>query len=151
MVTFEEGKQEERLTKLRRKEEEDTVKMLAEKYHLPYADLAMVPINVDALALVREDDARQGELAVMQKTGRRLEIGVRNPEQPKTKDILEDLTRRRFALNLFLVSRASLEKAWIAYANVARRARVISGEVDVSPERLAEFRARVKTLPDIAT
>ncbi|MBI4132136.1 MAG: type II/IV secretion system protein [Candidatus Sungbacteria bacterium] len=151
MVTFEEGKQQEQLLKLRRKEEEDTVKLLAEKYRLPYADLSAMPINVDALALVREDDARAAELAVVQKTGQRLEIGVRNPEHPKTKAILEDLAGRRYTPDLFLVSKTSLEKAWAVYTNVTRRARVISGEVEVSAERLAQFRSKVKALPDIAS
>ncbi|MDP3727636.1 MAG: GspE/PulE family protein [bacterium] len=149
MVAFEEGKQEEQLAKLRRKEEEDTVKLLAEKYRLPYADLSAVPINVDALALVREEDARGAELAVIQKTGKRLEIGVRNPEQPNTKAVLGELGERHFTADLFLVSRASLEKAWTAYVNVARRARVITGEVEVSAERLAQFRGEVHALADI--
>ncbi len=151
MPAFEEGKQRERLSQLRRKEEEDTVKLLAEKYRIPYADLSAVPINVDALALVREADARSGELAVIQKAGRRLEIGVRNPEESKAKTVLDELRRQRYEPDLFLVSRASLEKAWTAYANVARRARAITGEVEVSAERLAEFRAQVNALPDIAS
>lgn len=150
MVIFEEEKQSLHLAKLRRKEEEDTVKMLAEKYRLPYADLSVVPINVDALALVAEKEARDAELAVVQKTGKRLEIGVRSPEGPKTKAALEDLKRRRFTANLFLVSRAGLEKAWAAYRQVARRSGAITGAVDVSPERLAEFRSRVRALTDIA-
>ncbi len=150
MVTFEEEKQEEHLTKLRRKEEEDTVKLLSEKYHLPYADLSTIPVNVDALALVHEAEARAGEMAVIQKSGKRLEVALRNPDQPKTKAILEDLERQRYTADLFLVSRASLEKVWVAYANIARRARAITGEVEVSSERLGQFRSRVKTMADIA-
>ena len=107
MPAFEEGKQRERLSQLRRKEEEDTVKLLAEKYRIPYADLSAVPINVDALALVREADARSGELAVIQKAGRRLEIGVRNPEESKAKTVLDELRRQRYEPDLFLVSRAN--------------------------------------------
>ncbi len=150
MVTFEEEKQEEHLTKLRRKEEEDIVKMLSEKYHLPYADLSTIPVNVDALALIREEDARAGEIAVIQKTGKRLEVALKSPDLPKTKAILQDLQRQRYSADLFLVSRASLEKVWTAYANIARRARAITGEVEVSSERLGEFRAKVKSVGDIA-
>ena len=129
MVTFEEEKQEEHLTKLRRKEEEDTVKLLSEKYRLPYADLSTIPVNVDALALVHEAEARAGEMAVIQKSGKRLEVALRNPDQPKTKAILEDLERQRYTADLFLVSAACLEMVWVAYANIARRARAITGEV----------------------
>ncbi len=150
MVAFEEEKQEEHLAKLRRKEEEDTVKLLSEKYRLPYADLSTIPVNVDALALVSEEEARAGEMAVIQKIGKRLEVALRNPDQPKTKAIFEDLQRRRYTVDLFMVSRAGLEKVWAAYANIARRARTITGEVDVSSERLGQFRSQVKTMADIA-
>lgn len=150
MVTFEEGKQLRKLSQLRHKEEEDTVKLLAEKYAIPYADLATAPVNVDALGVVRETDAREAEAAAIQKVGKRLQIGVKNPENPKTKSLLENLAKLGYSYDLFLVSEASLEKAWLFYASVAKRSHAITGEVEVSPERLGVFRTQVKTLEDIA-
>lgn len=150
MASFEEGKQEQKLERLRRKEEEDTVKMLVEKYRIPYVDLSAVPVNVDALALVPEQAARGAELAVIQKAGKKLQVGVRNPEQPKTKAVLEDLKNRHYTYDLFLVSQRGLEKAWAFYANVARRGRAITGEVEVSAERLGAFRSQARTLGDVA-
>ncbi len=150
MVTFEESQQKQKISRLLRKEEEDTVKILSGKYHLPYADLSILPVNVDALGLVKEAEAREAELAVIQKAGRKLEIGVRNPDNPKTKAVLDSLARQRYSWDLFLVSRASLEKGWKFYSQVARRGRVITGEVEVSSERLAEFRSKAKTLSDVA-
>ncbi|MBI4132513.1 MAG: Flp pilus assembly complex ATPase component TadA [Candidatus Sungbacteria bacterium] len=150
VASFEEEKRERKLAQLLRKEEEDTVKLLAEKYRIPYVDLATVPVNIDALALVRENDARAGELAVIQKVGKKLEIAVRNPETPKTREVLDGLARERYTWDLFLVSKASLEKAWALYPRIARRGRIISGEVEVSSSRLHELRSRAKTLPDIA-
>ena len=108
MVTFEESQQKQKISRLLRKEEEDTVKILSGKYHLPYADLSILPVNVDALGLVKEAEAREAELAVIQKAGRKLEIGVRNPDNPKTKAVLDSLARQRYSWYLFLVSRASL-------------------------------------------
>ncbi len=54
MPTFEESQRDHKLSQLRHKEEEDTVRMLSEKHKIPYADLAIVPVNVDALGLVPE-------------------------------------------------------------------------------------------------
>lgn len=150
MAAFEEEKQKIRLAQLRKKEEEDTVKLLAEKYNTPYADLSAVPVNVDALALLAEAEAKESEMAVIQKVGKKLQIGVRNPDSPKTKLSLDGLKSRRYDFDLFLVSRSGLEKAWASYSNIARRSRVISGEVDVSSRRLEEFGSRVKTIADIA-
>ncbi len=149
MATFEEGKREEKILKLRRKEEEETVKLLAEKYRLPYADLSTIPINVDALGMVKEAEARSGELAVIQKFGKNLEIAVRNPEAPKTKALLQRLADQGYRHDLYLVSRSSLGKAWRDYAHLKRQERFRSGEIQVSAERLEELRPRLKTLPEI--
>ncbi len=150
MVSFPEEKREEKITKLRRKEEEDTVKLLAEKYRIPYADLSMIPIHVDALATVPEGEARSGELAVIQRVGKNLEIAVLNPEAAKTKAILERLRDQDLRLDLFLVSRSSLAKAWGDYAKLRRAERVRSGEIEVSGERIEEFRSRAKSIDDLS-
>jgi len=150
VVTFEEGKQEQEVVRLRRKEEEDTVRMLAEKYRIPYADLATVPVNVDAIGLVPEPEAKAAEVAVIQKVGKKLEVAVRSPERSETKAAIEKLGRGGYSVERFLVSRSSLEKAWTFYAQVTRRGRAIGGAVEVAKERLEEFRSQVRALPDIA-
>lgn len=147
---FEEGKQEHKLAQLRRKEEEDTVRLVAGKYGIPYADLSTIPVNVDALALVPEAEAKAAGLAVIQKFGKRLQVAVKNPDDPKTKSALAGLAKAHYFCDLFLVSAESLKKAWAFYANVARRSKVIAGEVEVSVERLNEFRNAVHSIPDIA-
>ena len=149
MTKFQEEKQTLKVSQLRRKEEEAMVVLLAEKYHIPHADLSTIPINVDALAIVREHDARTGELAVVQRTGKKLEVGVRNPELPKTKAVLEELTTQGYHWDLFLVSRSSLERAWSFYASITEQAKAITGEVEVSSERLAVFRSEVRSFADI--
>ena len=149
MITFEEGKQAEKLLKLRRKEEEETVRMLAEKYKIPYADLSTVPVNAEAVALVSEEEARKGALAVVQRVGRKLEVAVRNPETPAVKALRDTLKSRNYTCDLFLVSQSSLEKAWAVYAHIRSRAEVVAGTVEVSAERLGELRQKVTSLPDI--
>ncbi len=150
MVTFEESRQQRKLSRLLRKEEEDTVKILSGKYNVPYADLSTAPVNVEALALVPEADARASELAVIQKIGKKLEIAVHNPENPRTKEVLERLRGLRYTWDLFLASVSSLERAWESYAHIARRRRAITGEVEISLERLQSFRSQTKAVTDIA-
>ena len=151
MAALSDERRGQELAKLRRKEEEDTVRLLAEKHRLPYADLAVTPVNIEALALLPEAEARGAGLAVIQKTGRTLQVAAANPEAPEAQAALEGLRTRRYTSELILVSRSSLEKAWTGYENVARRGRVISGEVEVSADRLAKFRAGVQALPDVGT
>ena len=53
-----EEKQEKRLAELRKKEEEDIVRILAARYDLNFIDLKPIPINTDALRLIPEENAR---------------------------------------------------------------------------------------------
>ena len=150
MPTFNEEKEEREVAKLHHKEEEDSARMIAGRFGMTYADLSIIPVNVDALTIVREDDAREAELAVIQKIGKKLDIAIHNPENKSAKAVLERLAADRYVYDLMLVSKTSLAKAWAFYAVAHRRAGAITGEVDVSTERIASFRAAVKGIPDIA-
>ena len=150
MPTFNEENEEREVAKLHHKEEEETVKLLAERFGMTYADLSIIPVNVDALAIVREEEAREAELAVIQKIGKKLDIAIHNPENQAAQAVLQHLAADRYAYDLVFVSKTSLKKAWEFYAVVRRRAGAITGEVDVSADRIAAFRAAVNNLPDIA-
>ena len=143
MPTFNEENEEREVAKLHHKEEEETVKLLAERFGMTYADLSIIPVNVDALAIVREEEAREAELAVIQKIGKKLDIAIHNPENQAAQAVLQHLAADRYAYDLVFVSKTSLKKAWEFYAVVRRRAGAITGEVDVSADRIAAFRAAV--------
>ena len=51
-IQFDEDKQKQRLATLRKKEEEDVARALAEKYDIEYINLMLVPINNDPLPLI---------------------------------------------------------------------------------------------------
>ena len=125
MTTFEESKQKKKLEEVRKKEEEDTIKIIAGKYKLPYQNLLTIPIDVDALGIVQEEDARAADLAVVQRVGKNLQIAVRNPEKIEAKKLLKDLERQRYSYNLFMVSRHSLEHAWQVYKQILKELVVI--------------------------
>jgi type II secretory ATPase GspE/PulE/Tfp pilus assembly ATPase PilB-like protein len=151
MIQFAEERQQKKLTDLRKKEEEDTVKILAGKYHIPYLNLAAVPINVDALKIIPESDAKKAEIAVIQKVGKSLQIAARNPERPEAKAILKKLAENRYQCQLFLVSSVSLQKAWDTYKKMPKDGGIIGGEITVSSERLNEFQQKVTKTADIST
>ena len=65
-----------KLEELRQKEAEDLARMLAEKHGLPYADLSRMTIDLDALKLVPEDEARAAKMAIFQKVAKKLQIAV---------------------------------------------------------------------------
>ena len=134
---------------LRTKEEEESTKLLAEKHQLPYVDLSIFPIEVDAIKAVREEEARRAELAVFQMTGKRLKIAVHNPEKPETKGVLSSLRETNFLSELFFASRHSLTHAWEFYKKVPEKHAVTAGMITVSTEHVETLEKEIKSLADI--
>lgn len=147
MARFEEEKQKRKLELLKRQEEEESVKILSQKYKLPYVDLSRFPIEIDAIKIVPQEQARAGELVVFQMTGRRLSVAVRNPELEKAKAVLTRLEKERYSLTIYLASRSSLEHAWESYKKVPAGHEMEVGAIQVSSEKVASLQ---KQITDIA-
>ncbi|MEK7598840.1 MAG: GspE/PulE family protein [Patescibacteria group bacterium] len=135
-----------KLEKFREKEAEDLARMLAQKHGLPYADLSLMTIDLDALKLVAEPEAKASKTAVFQKVGKRLQVAVLNPDLLKTKDILEDLARKGYQTELFLVSEEGLKRAWSRYKEIPAFEEIETGLIDVSSARLEEFQSQSKNI-----
>lgn len=146
---FEEEKQKRRYAELLEKEAEELARVLAKKHNLPYLNLLDVTIDLDSLKLIPEKDAREGKMAAFQSVGRKLSIAVLNPEILKTKSLLEDLKNRRYTFELYLVSPQSLEKVFSRYPEIPAFEEVKTAVIDISPARLAEFEAKVKSISSL--
>ena len=64
MIEFNEEKQTKRFDDLKKQEEEDLAKTLSSKYGVTYLDLSAVPVNIDALRVIKEGEARDIQMAV---------------------------------------------------------------------------------------
>lgn len=147
---FQEEKTERKLETLRRKEEEESVKILSQKYRIPYADLSKFPVELDAVKIIPEEKARKSNLVVFQITGRNLRIGVRNPEKEETRSLLKQLEEDRYTFELFLVSQSGLNHAWEFYRKVPETHVFEAGAVRVSNETLVSIQKDLSSLNDIA-
>ena len=85
MQEFDDKKQDDRLSFLRKKEEEDLIKILSDKYGIPYIDLSTVSIEGDALKIISEEKARAAEIAPFQLINKKAFIAVRSPDRNDTK------------------------------------------------------------------
>lgn len=129
----EENKDPKKLYKeLRRKEEEDLARMLAPKHGIPYLDLSRIAIDIDALKIITEEHARENNIAVISGGGKKIQVVTTNPERSGTKQILEDLARKRYQVQLFLVSPTSLQKVIERYKEVPPFEAVRAGVIDLS-------------------
>ena len=144
-----EEKTQRTLDALLRKEEEESTKLLSQKYKLPYVDLFIFPIESDALRVVPEADARTGGIAVFQITGTRLKIAVKNPRQEATLAALKRLENAGYTYELALCSMHSLTHAWELYKKLPPPHEVVTGAIQISHETIDALRAQLVSLQAI--
>lgn len=149
MVEFDEHKQEERVRALRKKEEEDLASSLSAYHGLPYLDLSTHPINIDALRIIKENEAREANIAIFNVTDKRISVGILSPKHERTIELLEDLKRRGYEPETFMVSHQSLERVWERYKDLSYSFETKSGALDISNEEILELTKKVSSLDDI--
>ncbi len=150
MLHFDDTQNDEQLAKLHKKEEEDFLQIMSEKYGIPYADLVTIPVDTTALGLIKEAVARKALIAPFDLAGKKLKIALFAPNQEETKEVLASLTERGYIIDQYLVSHASLEKVWECYQEISGSAKSESGMVDVSGENMEELVKRFTTLTDVS-
>lgn len=137
--------QEHQIELVRIKEEEEAAKQTAERFHLPYANLAFKPIQREAIELIEKSRALNAKLAVILKNGNILTVAIGDPNNPYTKTILQELNQRFAEVHTIVVSAHSLKKAWSVYPKPDEK-KAISGQVDVSVEALEQFQEQITSL-----
>lgn len=149
MIQFPQEKTDRSVNILRRKEAEESARTLAQKYGIPYVDLSVFPVEVDAVKVIPETVARAGRLAAFQITGARLKIAVRGPDGAQTLSALKNLTASHYEYDLFLASPYGMERAWSFYKKVPERHGASAATIEVSGEKLATFQRELRGIPEL--
>jgi type IV pilus assembly protein PilB len=118
-LPFDTEAEDQKLASLRIREEEDLAEVLSSKYGLTYADLSITPVNVDAIRLLSEEEARASESAVFDKNGKHVSLAIRNPQNVHIAEVEKSLTDRGYILETFLVSQKSLEHVYTRYVDLS--------------------------------
>ena len=149
MVVFNDAENDKRIDFLRRREEEELAQMLAPKYGVEYVDLSLVAVNTDALRLITEAEARDAEVAVFGRVGKRVSMAARAPENPKVQALVAKLKDIGYEVALFITSQESLKRAFMRYADLSYATETKAGVFELSNEELEELLTKVKSLDDI--
>ncbi len=149
MPKFQEEKSQRKTDALRKHEEEEVTKLLADRYHIPYVDLAVFPVEIDALKILSEEISRSGELAIVRTTGKNLEIALHKPDKPEAMTILDRLKADDYSYDLFLASKSSLEHAWESYKKVPAFNEMNIGSIQISSERILQMQQQVATIGQV--
>lgn len=151
MIKFDESDRKERFDILRKKEEEDLAAVLSARYGIPYVDLSAVPINIDALRIIKEEEARKAQVAVFDITDKKIAVGVLSPSNEKAMAAVEEMRARGYKPEIYMVSHASLEKVWSRYKDLSYSFETKSGALDISNEEIMEVMGKVNSIEDIKT
>ena len=147
MVFKGEQKEKELLIKVRREEEENRAKLLAEKVDFPYLNLAFIPIESDALKLIPKEKAEKTKAVIINREVKTLHLAVLNPDDKETQSLIAELQKSGHTVKIFIVSQNSLQKALSHYPPLKETKEII-GQVEISNEALANLQ---KEISDIKT
>jgi type IV pilus assembly protein PilB len=148
-IQFNEDKQRQKLEDLREQEEEGLAQVMSQKYKLPYIDLGVNPINIDALRIVKEADAREAEVAPFNIINKKVSLAIISPNSDKTVALIENLKDRGYTPSLFMASHQSLEKVWDRYKDLSYSMETKSGALDIANEEIQDLVKSVKSAEDI--
>ena len=148
-VQFKEDKQRQRIKELREQEEEGLVQIMSQKYGLPYVDLSVSLVNIDALRTIKESEAREAKVAPFNIVNKRVSLAIISPHNEKTIAVIEDLKKRGYVPNIFMASHQSLDKVWERYKDLSHSMETKSGAVDIENQEIESLVASVKSIADI--
>jgi len=143
---------QDQLAKMRREAEERDAKRRADSYQLPYLEPSKLSVNLEALGILPESQAKEGNIALVAAKDVKIAAITIDPKYSKTVQILEDLKKKGYQINVFVVSQSSFQYALGFYRFVAKQQEKISGKVHVDEKNKtgAVSREPLDTLPKVA-
>jgi len=136
--------EEKKLKKITSEAEERDAKRSAEIFKLPYLNLFRTPIDMEALKMIDEETSRESRLVIFLKEGQRAAVAIRDPKNEKAQSVIKTLEEKDFKVKCFFVSESSFKKFFDLYKKIPKKLKGITGEVEISKEKLEEFKANVK-------
>lgn len=135
-----------KLDAIQQHEEEELITVLSQKYGLTHTNLADVPISVEALRLIPEKVAHNAEVVAFQKKDKEISVGIRTPNNPLSQQAIHNLEERGYEVETHMVSRASLEHAWVHYKDITFAVETESGVLDVSSDEIRKLLEELTSL-----
>lgn len=129
--------------------QEKSILRKAKESGMPYINIAKTPINPDFLKLVDYDKALEAHLMPFFRVGKKLKVAVVDPENPKTKEILDDLKAKDFEVDLSLASQAGVEEAMQFYKGSQKDYKKIELVENVEEESIDTYEKEIESLADI--
>lgn len=140
------NRSDDTLLKMNREAEERDAQRRAEKLKIPYLNLALLPVETEALSLIPEKDARDSEMAAIEAKGEAVVVVAIDPSAAKTKTEIEKLEAKNLKPKIFVVSKSSLIKSWDYYKYLTKSTNPLMGRVDIDKDRIAALKEKLLKL-----
>jgi len=125
----------EKLEKMKREAEERDAQRRAAKAKKEYLSPVKIPIEVEALKLISEEEARRFKVASFQLKKPDAALAVYNPDDQAVQKLIISLEKEQgLRLKIFVVSESTLEHIWNFYKYVVKIVPPITGRVDIERE-----------------
>jgi len=105
----------QKLGSIKREQEEKVAQGKAFKFGIEYLNLDLVPINLDDLVFVNENEAISAKIAVIKKQGRIIALAMFNPDLPEVENIVSRFEKQGFKVKKIIASLSGLNNVWQGY------------------------------------
>lgn len=147
-LPFDTGAEDEKLAMLRAREEEDLAQILSGKYGLTYKDLTIIPVNMDAVRLLSEEEAKTAEAVVFDRNGRHVLLALRNPQNTQLEAVRKSLIDRGYILEEFLVSQKSLDHVMARYVDLSYATVSEAGVFNIPKDELDSLSKKLASIAE---
>lgn len=132
-------------SELNRKFEEEEGQRNAAVFHLPYINLHGFPIDQTALSIMPKEEALRLQAVVFYKEASNLKLGTTKPSKA-LEQFTADLANQKYAVEVYLISQSSLERAFGFYDRIINTVRKSQDIVLKSQDYSGDF----SSLSDLA-
>lgn len=138
---------QKKLSEIHREAEERDAERRAVRLGYAYANIAKVPVSIEAVGLIPETEAREAKLAAVEIKNRDLAVAAYDPKSPAAEKIIQDLKRNGYRIKIFVSSVSGLEQAWRLYKYIVKSAKEITGKVEIEKKHLEELLLKLTSIP----
>jgi type IV pilus assembly protein PilB len=150
-IIFDEDKKNQQLKQMKQEEDERLVKLLSDRYSIPYVNLSTVSINTDALRLLDQEESAKSECVIFDIVGKKLFLAIYNPSNSNIESTVDDLKRKGYEIVFHIASVYSIEKAFNLYKDLSFAVETEAGSLDISNNEIELLTEKTQSLDDVKT
>ncbi len=142
---------EKKIESMRLESQSQVFATQAQKLGLAFSDLKGTPVEPEALALLDEETARAGNIAILYRSGSSIVVAATDPTGTETKKILDNLkTHLRISeIKILMTTPQALERAWKGYRALKTANIFQVGTIEIQEEDLDRLQKQINDISDL--